>query len=87
MLATAICLECYMKNDLSTSVRDTIECDWLAKWKEWLGNLANTPRQIMRTYVEALNIAVACLNDEMDCGWSGTTTKTLMSSQTMPALD
>jgi hypothetical protein len=66
MLATAICLECYMKNNLSTSVWDTIEHDWLAKWKERLGNLANTPRQVMRTYVEALDIMVACLDDKMD---------------------
>jgi hypothetical protein len=66
MLATAICLECYMKNDLSTLVQDTIERDWLAKWKERLGNPANTPRQVMRTYVEALDITVAHLNNKMD---------------------
>jgi hypothetical protein len=31
MLAMAICLERYLKNDLSTLVQDTIERDWLAK--------------------------------------------------------
>ena len=38
MLATAICLERYMKRDMSDSVRDAIEKDWLARWKERLDN-------------------------------------------------
>jgi hypothetical protein len=68
MLATAICLERYMKKDLSTSLRDAIEQEWLAKWKERLGNPSSTPRQVMRTYVEALNITIAGLDEDMD--WS-----------------
>jgi hypothetical protein len=59
MLATAICLERYMKHDLSHSVRDAIEKDWLERWKERLGNPDGTPRQVMRAYVEDLNITVA----------------------------
>jgi hypothetical protein len=68
MLATAICIERYMKKDLSVPLRDAIEQEWLAKWKDRLGNPTSTPRQVMRTYVEALNITVAGLNEEMD--WS-----------------
>ena len=66
MLATAICLERYMKNVLSPSVRDTIEADWLARWKDKLGNPTSTPRQVLRAYVEDLDITVAHLDDEMD---------------------
>jgi hypothetical protein len=66
MLATAICLERYMKNDLSASVRDAIEKDWLERWRECLGNPDGTPRQIMHTYVEDLDIILARLDDEME---------------------
>ena len=66
MLATAICLERYMKHDLSALTRDFIEKDWLTRWNERLGNPDRTLRQVMRTYVEDLNITVAHLDDEMD---------------------
>ncbi len=68
MLATAICLKCYMKEDLSTSLRDAIKQEWLEKWKDRLGNPSSTPRQVLRMYVEALDITVAGLDEEMD--WS-----------------
>ena len=66
MLATAICLDRYMKNVLSPSVRDTIEADWLARWKDKLGNPTSTPRQVLRAYVADLDITVAHLDDEME---------------------
>ncbi len=66
MLATAICLERYMKHNLSHSVRDAIEKDWLERWKERLGNPDGMPRQVMRAYVEDLDIMVARLDDEME---------------------
>jgi hypothetical protein len=34
MLARAICLELYMRHDLSASAREAVEKEWLAKWKE-----------------------------------------------------
>jgi hypothetical protein len=43
MLATAICLKHYMKKDLLSTVQDANEKDWLAKWKERLGNPDITP--------------------------------------------
>ena len=58
MLAAAICLERYMKHDLTTSSWDSIEKDWLKRWTERLGNPDRTPRQVMRTYVEDLDITV-----------------------------
>jgi hypothetical protein len=72
MLATAICLERYMKHDLSASSQDAVKKEWLAKWKERLGHPTTTPRQIIRTYVEGLDITVATLDDEMDWDcWNG----------------
>ncbi len=57
-----------MKKDLSASLRDAIEQEWLSKWKEYLRNPSSTPRQVMRTYVETLDITVTGLDKEMD--WS-----------------
>ena len=72
MLATAICLERYMMHNLSASSCDTIEKEWVMKWKERLGHPTVTPRQVMQTYVDNLDIAVADLDDEMDWDcWSG----------------
>jgi hypothetical protein len=72
MLATAICLERYMTHDLSASSRNAIEKEWVTKWKERLGHPTITPRQVMRTYVDNLDITVADLDNEMDWDcWSG----------------
>ena len=69
MLATAICLECYMKCDMSNSVQDAIKKDWLARWKDRLKNPDCTPHQVLCAYVEELDITVAWLDDaiEWDC--------------------
>ena len=66
MLATAICLEQYMKHDLSATIRDLIEKEWLDRWKERLGNPSQTPCQVLRAYVEELNITVAGLVNAME---------------------
>jgi hypothetical protein len=66
MLATAICLERYMKRDMSDSVQDAIKKDWLARWKDRLDNPDRTPRQVLRAYVEELDITVAGLDEAME---------------------
>ena len=66
MLATSICLERYMKQDMSPGLCDSIEKEWLDRWKECLGHPTQTPRQILRAYVEELNITVASLDTEME---------------------
>jgi hypothetical protein len=66
MLATAICLERYMKRDMSDSVRDAIKKDWLARWKDRLDNPDRTPRQVLHAYVEELDITVAGLDEAME---------------------
>ena len=55
-----------MKHDLTTLTRDSIEKDWLKRCNERLGNPDPTPRQVMYTYVEDLDITVAHLDNEMD---------------------
>ena len=55
-----------MKRDMSDAIRDSIEREWLERWKERLGNPSQTPRQILRTYVEQLDITVAGLDDVME---------------------
>ncbi len=66
MLATAICPERYMKQDMLAAIPDSIEKEWLDRWKERLGNPTQTPRQILRAYVEELDITVAGLDDAME---------------------
>ena len=72
MLATAICLERYMKQDLSAAVRDTIEKEWLERWARVLDNPDKTPRQVLRAYVDGLDLTLDQLDDaiEWDC-WDG----------------
>jgi hypothetical protein len=72
MLATAICLERYMKHDLLASVHNSIERDWLEHWKHCLGNPDSTPRQVPQAYVKELDITVAQLDDTMEWNcWAG----------------
>ena len=66
MLATAICLEQYMKKDLSPSLRDQIKKEWLDRWKEKLENSVRTLRQVLRSYVANLGISVTKLDAEME---------------------
>ena len=47
-------------------MRDSIEKDWLQGWTDRLGNPDRTPCQVMRTYLEDLDIMVANLDDEME---------------------
>ncbi len=66
MLATVICLERYMKHDLSTALCDSIEKEWLDCWKERLGNPTKTPRKVLCAYVEEIDITVAGLDNQME---------------------
>ena len=55
-----------MKHDMSTTLRDSIKTEWLDRWKERLGNPSQTPRQVLRAYVEELDITVAGLDSAME---------------------
>ena len=66
MLATAIGLKKYMKKDLSPSLCDQIEKEWLHRWKEKLENPVHTPCQVLWSYVDDLGISVTKLDAEME---------------------
>jgi hypothetical protein len=66
MLATAIYLEWYMKNVMSAVLCNSIKKEWLAHWNDRLGNPTKTPRQVLHSYVEDLEISVAGLDAEME---------------------
>ena len=55
-----------MKHDMSATIRDSIEKEWLDRWKEHLGNPSQTPCQALQAYVEELDITVASLDDTME---------------------
>ena len=65
MLALALFIERH-KQSLSDTDRNTIESKWLTRWKERLGQPARTPRQVMHTYCDAMNITTKTLHLAMD---------------------
>jgi hypothetical protein len=65
MLALALFIE-HHKKFLLDAERNEIESTWLACWKVCLGQPAGTPRQVMRTYCDVLNITEDTLNLIMD---------------------
>ncbi len=66
MLAMAICLGRYMKNDMSPAIHDSIKKEWLDHWQEHLGNPTATLGQVMRAYVEELDVTVSGLDEQME---------------------
>jgi hypothetical protein len=61
-----------MKHDLLSTVYNSIKCDWLERWKHQLGNPNSAPCQVLRAYVEELDITVACLDNAMEWDyWAG----------------
>ncbi len=55
-----------MKQDMSPALCNSIEKEWLDRWKEQLGNPTQTPRQVLRANVEELDITVAGLDNKME---------------------
>jgi hypothetical protein len=55
MLAIALFLDHY-KSDMSEANGSQLELKWLSRWKDKIGQPAWTPRQVMRTYCDTLNI-------------------------------
>ncbi len=68
VLAIALFIEKY-KRDLSDDVKDRIKKDWVARWRLAIGNPMKKPRQVMKTYLDLLDIMVDDLDDQMcwDC--------------------
>jgi hypothetical protein len=65
MLALALFIERH-KQSLSDTERNEIESKWIVRWKERLGQPARTPRQVMHTYCDVMNITPDTLNLAMD---------------------
>ena len=65
MLALALFIERH-KHSLSDAERSAIESKWVAHWKERLGQPARTPRQVMHTYCDTMNITTETLDRAMD---------------------
>ncbi len=55
-----------MKNNMSSLIHNSIEKEWLDRWKEQLRNPTQTPSQVFRAYVEKLDITVAGLDSKME---------------------
>ena len=64
VLAIALFIEKY-KRDLLDDVKDKIESEWLARWHTAVGNLKRNPRQVMKTYLDLLDIMVDDLDEQM----------------------
>jgi hypothetical protein len=65
MLAIALFVERH-KNQLSDSEKSSIEDKCVARWKDKIGQPTRTPRQVMRTYCEDLDISPDRLAPAMD---------------------
>jgi hypothetical protein len=62
----AFCLKHYMKGHLSNAARDSIESDWVNQWKDRLENPCCNPRQLMRTYLDDLDMSDDVLDAQFD---------------------
>ena len=67
MLAMAISLRRYLRDQVSTDMMTKIEEDWLAKHRERLQKTdSRTPRQILRAYADDNNLTVADIDNQLD---------------------
>ena len=67
MLAMAISLRRFLRDQVSTDMMTKIEEDWLAKHRERLQQTdSRTPRQILRAYADDNNLTVADINDQIN---------------------
>jgi hypothetical protein len=65
MLAMALFLDKYNKSMTSVD-RDKIETAWLQRWKDKIGNPSRLPRQVMRAYLDYMDISAEVLDEQMD---------------------
>ena len=66
MLAIALFIDRYTKQNLNSTDKDRLEQQWLTRWKDKLGMPARTPQQVMRTYCDFNNITEDFLDEAMD---------------------
>jgi hypothetical protein len=66
MLAMALCLKWYVKGHLTDATWDSIKADWVNQWKDRLDNPHWKPRQVMKAYVDDLDMSVDLLDAQFD---------------------
>jgi hypothetical protein len=66
MLAMALFLDKYISTNISKEDRTKIEMAWLQRWKERLGNPSRMPLNVMRAYLEYMDISLETLVTQMD---------------------
>jgi hypothetical protein len=65
MLAIALFMNRH-KDRLLENEKSSIEKKWIARWKDNVGQPTCTPRQLMQTYCEELDISAEHLIEAMD---------------------
>ena len=67
MLAMAISLKRYMRNQVSPEMMTKIELDWLSKHRERLQQTdSHTPRQALRAFADDNDLTVADMDSQID---------------------
>jgi hypothetical protein len=66
MLAMALYIDRYMKNEVSEADRAKIKLKWIQRWNNKLGQPARTPRQFMQTYCNLYNVTADHLDQALD---------------------
>ena len=67
MLAMAISLKRYMRNQVSAKMMSKIKTKWLSKHQERLQQIdACTPCQVLRAFADDNNLTVADIDNQMD---------------------
>jgi hypothetical protein len=65
LLAQAIFLTKYMKHTLTDQARTKIEEAWLKRWKDQLGRPSRTPRKVLHTFLDNMDMSVDDLDTQM----------------------
>ena len=67
MLAMAISLQRYMRNQISAEMMTQIETAWLNKHRERLQQPdTRTPRQVLRAYADDNDLTMADIDNQLD---------------------
>ena len=66
MLAMAISLNHYIREQLTPEMVTAIEANWLERHRPQLDNIQQTPRQVLRAYADAYNYTTADIENSLD---------------------
>ena len=66
MLAMAVSLNHYIRDQLTPDMITTIETNWLERHRPQLDNIRQTPRQVLRAYADTYNYTTADIENSLD---------------------